>query len=221
MDTRIVGVLGGGQLGRMMAEAGFRVGVQIAVLDPGGQDSPAGKEVKIAIEGSFRDEENIRELAGVSDLLTYEIEHVNCDILEAIERSGKEMQPSPSTIRTIQDKYEQKVFMQRHGVPSAQFKDCPTDQAAHEAGQLFGYPLMLKAKKFAYDGRGNAVARSENEVSQCFNNLGGVDIFAEQWCPFTKELAIMIVRTLDGQVHPYPVVETVQKIMFVIQHSAR
>jgi len=211
MDSRVVGVLGGGQLGRMMAEAGFRIGVQIAILDPGGAESPAGKEVKLAIEGSFRDEESIRQLASVSDLLTYEIEHVNCDVLEELERSGKTVQPSPATVRIVQDKYQQKLFLQKHGAPLVQFKDCPTVQTAVEAGQLFGFPFMLKAKKLAYDGRGNRVVNTEVEVRDCFETLGAADIYAEQLCPFIKELAVMIVRTLDGQLHSYPLVETVQK----------
>mmetsp|Transcript_13150 Transcript_13150/g.17327 ORF Transcript_13150/g.17327 Transcript_13150/m.17327 type:complete len:564 (-) Transcript_13150:413-2104(-) len=211
MDSKVVGVLGGGQLGRMMAEAGHRLGVQLAVLDPGGSDSPAGQVAKFAIEGSFRDEEKIRELANISDVLTVEIEHVNCDILEAVESTGKPVHPSPGTVRLIQDKHQQKVHLKQHGVPTPDFRDCPDLEAAKAAGEAFGYPLMLKAKRLAYDGRGNAVAQSEDEISSCFDKLGGVDIYAERWCPFEKELAVMVVRTPDNKVVSYPVVETVQK----------
>jgi len=214
----VVGVLGGGQLGRMMAEAGHRLGIQLAILDPGGPQSPAGQVAKLAVEGSFRDEEKIKQLAQISDVLTVEIEHVNCDILEAIEESGKPVHPSPKSIRIIQDKYQQKVHLQalpNNAVPLPEFLDCPTLDAALDAGEKFGYPLMLKAKKMAYDGKGNAVADSRDKVSACFDQLSGASagggVYAEKWCPFVKELAVMVARSSTGEVRSYPVVETVQE----------
>ena len=102
METRTVGVLGGGQLGRMMAEAGHKMGIRLAILDPKGAQSPAGLISSTSIEGSFKDAEKVRELAKISDVITTEIEHVNVDVLEELEAAGHVVHPSAATIRTIQ-----------------------------------------------------------------------------------------------------------------------
>jgi phosphoribosylaminoimidazole carboxylase len=194
MDGRTVGILGGGQLGRMMIEAGHRLGVRCVVLDPGGATSPAGQLADLSIEGSFKDADKIRELAAVSDVLTTEIEHVNTDILEQLEREGKEIHPKPSTVRLIQDKYQQKVHLAQHHVPLPEFVDVPDVAAAHDAGRRFGFPYMLKNKKLAYDGRGNAVVKTAADVEAAFAKLGGAELYAEKWASFVKELAVMVVQ---------------------------
>ncbi|CAM9551919.1 unnamed protein product [Scytosiphon promiscuus] len=210
MDGRTVGVLGGGQLGRMMAEAGHRLGVKVAVLDPLGTASPAGQVAELAVEGSFRDADKIRELAELCDVLTVEIEHVNCEILSSLEASGVRVHPSPKTIRVVQDKYAQKEHFKKHGVPMPRYMDTPTEASVREAGTKFGYPLMLKAKKMAYDGKGNAPVMDEGGVAEAFSKLGGKDLYVEAWAEFEKELAVMVVRGDDAEIRVYPVVETVQ-----------
>ncbi len=216
-----VGILGGGQLGRMMAIAAHNLGqVNVVALDPGGTDSPSGlvaggsitTENPKFIEGSFNDADAIRKLAAVVDILTVEIEHVNCDVLDELVKEGVPVRPSPSCIRIIQDKLLQKQHFEKSGVKVATF--CPvTSQAALLAvGTDFGYPFMLKARWGAYDGKGNAVVKSPEGIQVAFESLGGNTgsgdrCYAEKWCSFTKELAVMVVRTLDGAVIPYPVVE--------------
>eukprot|EP00667_Euglena_gracilis_P006174 EG_transcript_6217 len=211
MDTRTVGVLGGGQLGRMMAKAGLRLGLRIAVLDPGGVKSPAGQVTPVAIEGSFSDPAKIQELAAISDVLTTEIEHVNVDVLEELENAGKVVHPNSQTLRLIQDKYTQKVHLAKHGLPVPDFVSTPTLEAAREAGAKFGYPLMLKNRRLAYDGRGNSVAKTAEDLPRAFAALGGADVFAERWAPFVKELAVMVAHSATGEVVSYPVVESVQQ----------
>ncbi|CAM9732783.1 unnamed protein product, partial [Ectocarpus sp. 12 AP-2014] len=210
MDSRTVGVLGGGQLGRMMAEAGHRLGVKVAVLDPLGTASPAGQVAELAVEGSFRDADKINELAELCDILTVEIEHVNCEFLSDLEARGVKVQPSPRTISVVQDKYAQKEHFKEHGVPMPRYMDTPTEASVREAGTLFGYPLMLKAKRMAYDGKGNAVVKDEGGVAEAFSMLGGKGLYAEAWAEFDKELAVMVIRGEDGELRTYPVVETVQ-----------
>lgn len=215
MDSRRIGVLGGGQLGRMMAEAGHRLGVKLAALDPLGSKSPAGELTDLCIEGSFQDAEKIKELAALSDLLTVEIEHVNVEALDALERQSYKVHPNSKTLRIIQDKFLQKVHLAAYGVPLPAFVSTPTVEAAIKAGKEFGYPLMLKNRRMAYDGKGNAVVESEEGIIDAFKKLGeskdGIyDVYAEKWASFSKELAVMIVRTSTGVVS-YPVVETVQK----------
>lgn len=210
-ESKPIGVLGGGQLGRMMAEASHRLGVKVIVLDPLGKESPGGQVAYDAIEGSFRDEAKIFELADKCELLTAEIEHINCDSLDkVIEDKKMQVQPAPETIRRIQDKYLQKVHLQKFGIPLPEFIQVDNLEQAYEAGRKFGYPYMLKSRRMAYDGKGNAVVADQNSVVEACAKLGNTDLYAEKWAPFLKELAVMVVRT-DDEVRSYPVVETIQK----------
>merc|ERR1719343_1617026 len=136
MDGRTLGVLGGGQLGRMMAEAAHRVGIALLPLDPGGMMSPAGQVAGQAVQGSFKDPAKIRELASKADVLTVEIEHVECGTLEELEKEGVEIQPSPACIRLIQDKLVQKRHFEACGVPLGPFLDTPDEEAARRAGEI-------------------------------------------------------------------------------------
>jgi phosphoribosylaminoimidazole carboxylase len=217
MDDRTVGILGGGQLGRMMVEAANRLGVRVAILDPQGSNSPAGQLSNLSIEGSFQDKNNnkIKELAAISDVVTTEIEHIDTIALEELENKGHVVHPNFSTIRLIQDKYLQKNHLAEHGIPLPDYMETSTIAAAKEAGLKFGYPFMLKNKKLAYDGRGNALVKSIDTLEQAYTQLGGSldgdsDLYAEKWVPFVKELAVMVVRTIEGRVITYPVVETIQ-----------
>lgn len=210
MDSKTVGVLGGGQLGRMMAEAAHRLGVKLRCLDPEGALSPAGQIAELAVEGSFKDPNKIRELASLCDVVTMEIEHVGCDVLEELEKEGVRVEPSSKTVRTIQDKYLQKQHMAKHHIAIGDFMDTPTEADARNAGASFGYPFMLKAKKEAYDGKGNAVVSSEEALPDAWKQLGGKALYAEKWVPYLKELAVMVVRSDSGETAVYPLVDAVQ-----------
>eukprot|EP00968_Pinguiococcus_pyrenoidosus_P009890 scaffold770_cov255-Pinguiococcus_pyrenoidosus.AAC.43 len=205
MDPSTIGVLGGGQLGRMMAEAAHRLGLRVCVLDPLGKSSPAGTVAEFALEGSFKDEAKIAELAELCDILTVEIEHVDCEALGKLEDRGVNIQPTPAAVRLIQDKLEQKKFVESLGLPEAdvttRFVDCPTLEAAQVAGEQFGFPLMLKARRGGYDGKSNYVARTADEVPIAFSSLSAAQgcggVYAEKWCPFEQEIAVMVVRGVD------------------------
>eukprot|EP00928_Gymnodinium_smaydae_P046981 TRINITY_DN31326_c0_g1_i1.p1 TRINITY_DN31326_c0_g1~~TRINITY_DN31326_c0_g1_i1.p1 ORF type:complete len:589 (-),score=89.73 TRINITY_DN31326_c0_g1_i1:271-2037(-) len=211
MDGRTLGVLGGGQLGRMMAEAAHRLGIALLPLDPGGINSPAGQVAGQAVQGSFKDPAKIRELASKADVLTVEIEHVECSTLEELEKEGVQIQPSPACIRLIQDKLVQKKHFETCGVPLGPFLDTPDVEAAKRAGEAFGYPFMLKARKGGYDGKGNAVVKSAADVSNAFKSLGGADCYAEKWCNYEREVAVMVVRNAAGETKAYPVVDFTAK----------
>jgi phosphoribosylaminoimidazole carboxylase len=163
-----VGVLGGGQLGRMMAQAASRLGVSLTVLDPGGLTSPAGMVSGQAIAGSFTDPAKVRELAARCDVLTVEIEHVDAAVLAEIEAEGKvRVHPAPSTITVLQDKLQQKRHLQKvEGVRLGEFCDVPDAAALLAAGEAWGYPIMLKARTLAYDGRGNLPVRRRPDAQR-------------------------------------------------------
>lgn len=229
MTQKTIGLLGGGQLGQMLCEAANPMGIDIVILDA--ENSPA-KQVNAKlphITGSFTDPDKIRELARRVDLLTIEIEHVDTYVLEEIAEKGVavvqdgreilkkvEVQPSWRTLRVIQDKYLQKIHLTEHGVPVAQSRDLDGAQCAAVGSEL-GYPFMLKARKDAYDGRGNFPVLNENDIPAALEALKGRALYAEKWARFKMELAVMVVKTVnetsdDGQATiAYPAVETIHE----------
>ncbi|KAH8481055.1 hypothetical protein Peur_062137 [Populus x canadensis] len=208
----IVGVLGGGQLGRMLCQAASEMAIKVMVLDPL-TNCPASAIAYDHMVGSFDDSATVQEFAKRCGVLTVEIEHVDAATMEKLEQQGVDCQPKASTIRIIQDKHLQKVHFSRHGIPLPDFMQIDDLEGAKRAGDLFGYPLMLKSKRLAYDGRGNAVAKSEDELSSAVNALGGFDrgLYVEKWTPFVKELAVIVARGRDNSISCYPVVETIHK----------
>ncbi|KAH0551600.1 hypothetical protein GP486_007183 [Trichoglossum hirsutum] len=239
MDGRTIGILGGGQLGRMLTEAAHRMNLKIAVLEDS-EDAPA-KQINGRhphVHGSFADPDAIRELARQCDILTIEIEHVNTEVLEEIAEVGLEItqegqitrrrvkvQPNWRTIRTIQDKYLQKQHLRSLGVSTADSVALPANsaEALVEAAESLGYPLMLKSRTQAYDGRGNFPVRSPSDIPAALKALGKRPLYAEKWVEFACEIAVMVVKTEDGASEgggdstwkrntlAYPVVETVHE----------
>jgi phosphoribosylaminoimidazole carboxylase len=229
---RTIGLLGGGQLGQMLCEAANPLGIKVIILDA--ENSPA-KQVNAKnahIDGSFVDEAKILELARQVDVLTVEIEHVNTQVLEKIATEGVEVigengektmkkvevQPSWKTIRTIQDKFLQKVHFIANEVSTVASKEVESNPAAlHAIGLEYGYPFMLKAKKDAYDGRGNFAVKFQHDIPKALEALKGRELYAEKWANFTMELAVMVVKTDDGtskdgsSTVAYPAVETIHE----------
>jgi phosphoribosylaminoimidazole carboxylase len=176
-------------------------------------DAPA-KQIESTqqhIAGAFNDEAKIRELADKVDVLTVEIEHVNAGVLASLEKAGHTVHPSPFTVQTIQDKYVQKNHLVAHGVPVADYMETQDRAGVEAAGAKFGYPFMLKSKTMAYDGKGNYVVKSEQDIQPAMEALSKTPLYAEKWAPFTKELAVMVVRRANGEIRSYPVVETIHK----------
>lgn len=207
----------------MLAASASLLNIPVVILDVG--SSAPAKQILAPttthlshIDGSFTDPTKIRELAAKVDVLTVEIEHIDVDVLEEVQRQptdemGVEVHPAPSTIRTIQDKFRQKVHLQSHALPIAAFLEIaePSIQGLKDAAARLGLPLMLKSKTLAYDGRGNFVLRDLSHVQDALEFLSGRPLYAEKWVPFVKEIAVMVVRTATGQTYSYPVVETVHK----------
>ncbi|GHJ86639.1 hypothetical protein NliqN6_3041 [Naganishia liquefaciens] len=219
-----VGILGGGQLGRMLAHPAALMGIPLLILDSG-HATPA-KQVSLAPsphaghpDGAFTSPEHIRQLAHDADVLTVEIEHVDAHVLEQVERDGAcRVQPSPATIRLIQDKYLQKVHLAERGIAVAPFEavpEQPTREDWERLGARFGLPLMVKARTMAYDGKGNHPLKTldEADVARTMDVLGkgGKKLYVEGWAPFVKEVAVMVVRNVEGDVKSYDAVETIHK----------
>ncbi|EQL38148.1 phosphoribosylamidoimidazole- succinocarboxamidesynthase [Blastomyces dermatitidis ATCC 26199] len=211
LASRNVGVLGGGQLGRMLMEAANRLNIQMTILDA---DNAPAKQISAHsghITGSFADSASVRKLADSCDVITAEIEHVDTYALEEVE-GQVEVQPSWQSIRIIQDKFAQKEHLSRYGIPMAEYKELKSNtvEELEAIGQELGYPLMLKSKTLAYDGRGNYTVKSKASVPAALEALKDRPLYAEKWASFRMELAVMVVKTKDG-VLSYPTVETVQE----------
>lgn len=201
-----------GQLGKMLCQAASQMGIKIVILDPL-QDCPASSVCHEHVVGSFNDGDTVREFAKRCGVLTVEIEHVDAVTLEKLEKQGVDCEPKASTIMIIQDKYRQKNHFSKFGIPLPDFMEVDTLHSIEEAGERFGYPLMVKSKRLAYDGRGNAVAQNKEELSSVVASLGGFErgLYVERWAPFIKELSVIVARSRDGSTVCYPVVETIHK----------
>ena len=205
-----IGIIGGGQLGRMLTLAALPLGFKVMVVNPS-PDSPAAQVGAEEIVADLFDANALQQLAQRVDYITVEIEHLDAARLSEIERLGKPVNPSADTIALIQDKLLQKQALKAAGLPVANFVEI-TDQVSAEAALTkFGGKMLLKSRLGAYDGRGNTVVKSVQELTQALQAFGGATLYAEQFVDFKKELAIMISRDTSGNTASYPVVETIQQ----------
>ncbi|KAI0152035.1 phosphoribosylaminoimidazole carboxylase [Hypoxylon sp. NC0597] len=230
----VIGLLGGGQLGRMLCEAAGPLGIPIAVLDAEGCPAKQANQNDLHVTGSFKDPEKIKLLASRCDFLTVEIEHVETEVLEEIATKGVEVStpdggktlkkvpvhPSWKTIRLIQDKYQQKEYFARNGIPVAEQMAIESGEARSdsldEAAWKYGFPFMLKGSKGSYDGRGNFKVSGPEDLKAAAEQMGDQPLYAEKWVSFEMELSVMVLRTEDDNgklkhVYPYPVVETIHE----------
>ncbi|KAK5050625.1 hypothetical protein LTR84_003907 [Exophiala bonariae] len=231
MDSQVVGVLGGGQLGRMLVEAAHRLNIQVAILD--GDNTPA-KQINLVasdkhVTGSFANASDVKALASNCDVLTYEIEHVDTKVLEELDQEKphvqgtkwSRIQPSWRTVRTIQDKFAQKQHFAKFGIATAKSIAVGTShpQGLKEIADQIGYPFMLKSRTEAYDGRGNYPVKSVSEVEPALAALDNRPLYAEQWANFRMELAVMVIKksqdasadSWESATIAYPAAETIHE----------
>ena len=204
-----VGIVGGGQLGRMMGEAAGPLGVELRVSDPT-PDCPAAPVVRDQIVGDFDDYDAIRELAARADVLTFEIELADPDEMARVsEETDTPVHPDPDTLRTIQDKLVQNRALADAGIPTPEFRRVDDEDDLCAAGDDLGWPLMLKAREGGYDGRGNRPVEGPGEAAEALEEIGGAAL-AEELVDFERELAVM-GAVGDGETRAYPVTETIHE----------
>jgi len=203
-----LGIVGGGQLGRMLAEAASPLGVEVIVLDPT-PECPASLVAREQIVGDFDDADAIGELAAASDALTYEIELADPDVLESVsEEYDVPVNPDPGTLRTIQDKLVQKEALADAGIPVPEFIGIGGEKDLKlVVEELDG--IMLKAREGGYDGRGNTPVQEPSEAAAALDALGG-ETMAESFVPFVREVSVIGVKGAD-EVATYPVTETIHE----------
>jgi 5-(carboxyamino)imidazole ribonucleotide synthase len=209
---KILGLIGGGQLGMMITEAAQKMPDQISeiiVLDPT-PNCPAAKVGAKQIVADFKDEKAIFELAQKCDIVTYEIESGNSEVLKRAE-SKTVINPSPETLRIIQDKFLQKSFLSQNNIPITEFVEIKSLDDLKQKIKQFGYPALLKARRDAYDGRGNYKIRSQDDLETAYNTFAGKPMMLEKFVDFKMEVSVIAARNTKGQIATYPVVENIHE----------
>ncbi len=209
---KILGIIGGGQLGMMIAEAAKKLPEDISeiiVLDPT-ENCPAAQVGATQIIADFKDKDAIIELSQKSDIITYEIESGDSEVLKSVEKNA-EINPSPETLRIIQDKYLQKTFLKENNIPIPDFVKIEDIEDVKNTLQKFGYPALLKARRDAYDGRGNYKIDSENDIQIAYDYFKGQKLLLEKFVPFKMEVSVIASRNTKGQIKTYPLVENIHE----------
>jgi len=205
-----LGIIGGGQLGMMITEAAKNLSEhisEITVLDPT-ENCPAAQAGAKQIVGDFKDELAILKLAEQSDIITYEIESGNTDVLSKLKAK---IEPSPSTLGIIQDKFSQKTFLSENELPVSQFYEITSLGDLHEKIKELGLPVLLKSRRDAYDGRGNFKITSSDEIEKAYQHFDGKSLMVEKFINFKMEVSVIAARNTKGDIATYPLVENIHE----------
>jgi len=205
-----LGIIGGGQLGMMITEAAKNLSEhisEITVLDPT-ENCPAAQVGAKQIVGDFKDELAILKLAEQSDIITYEIESGNTDVLSKLKAK---IEPSPSTLGIIQDKFSQKTFLLENGLPVSEFYEITSLGDLHEKIKELGLPVLLKSRRDAYDGRGNFKITSSDEIEKAYHHFDGKSLMVEKFVNFKMEVSVIAARNTKGDITTYPLVENIHE----------
>jgi len=199
-----LGILGGGQLGKMLLYETRKFDIYTKVLDPS-SEAPCKIACNEFVQGSLMDFDEVYNFGKEVDLLTIEIENINLDALEKLEGIGKKIYPSARVLRTIQNKAKQKLFYVDNQIPTAPFSRFAYTSEIKDSVTHGGiaFPFVWKSAQFGYDGQGVKIVRSLNDLE----NLPNVECIAEDLIPFKNELAVIVSRNVQGEVIDYPVVE--------------
>jgi len=198
-DLRL-GILGGGQLGRMLIQQAINYNVTVKVLDPD-REAPCRKLCDEFVVGSLNDYETVYNFGKKVDLLTIEIEKVNVDALEQLEREGVVVYPQPRVIRLVQDKGLQKQFFKENDIPTAEFQIISSAQELQQTTMPF--PYIQKLRRDGYDGKGVYKVIDESYLEKAFTEPSLI----ERWVDFEKEIAVIVARNDKGDMDTFPMVE--------------
>ena len=212
MMPKILGIIGGGQLGMMITEAAKKMPEHISkiiVLDPT-ENCPAAQVGAEQIVADFKDKDAIVELSEKSDIITYEIESGDSDVLKTVEKNA-EINPSPETLRIIQDKFLQKTFLKENNIPVPDFIQINSIEDVKKGIKDYGLPVLLKARRDAYDGRGNYKIDTLEDITKAYEYFKGQNLMLERFVPFKMEVSVIASRNTKGQIKTYPLVENIHE----------
>jgi 5-(carboxyamino)imidazole ribonucleotide synthase len=203
-----IGIIGGGQLGKMIAQEAKRMSFRVIILDPDDQCSASSVSDE-QIVADFKDENAIRELASKSDVLTYEIELANSSALKDLQSKKYPIYPSPEILAIIQNKYRQKSFLKDNDIAVPKFDFVDSEDHLRQLCASYGFPTMLKVCQDSYDGRGNFLIRSKDKIHEAFAYFEGKECMLEKYVPYLKEISIIVARNSAGQIESFPVGENI------------
>jgi 5-(carboxyamino)imidazole ribonucleotide synthase len=200
-----IGIIGGGQLGRMLVVEAKRMGYNVIVLDPK-PNSPAGQIADGQIIADFSDLIALKELSAKTDVITYEFEHIDVELLSLIEKDGYKIYPSSKTLRMIQNKYIQKSILKNCGIKVPNFYAVGSLIELTDIFYKFGQKIVLKACTGGYDGKGNIIIKDINKLEEAYKEFSNCELMAEEFINYTKEVSIIIAKNHEG-ITFYPIAE--------------
>ncbi|MAD42046.1 MAG: 5-(carboxyamino)imidazole ribonucleotide synthase [Arcobacter sp.] len=193
-----IGIIGGGQLGKIMSQKAKKMGFHVTILDPT-PNCPAAQVSDKHILGGFYDKVKLEELVQQTDVTTFELEHIDTSILKELHEHGHKIYPSPYVMELIQNKYEQKKLLDENNIPVPKYKNVQNDEDL----KAFGFPVIQKVKMGGYDGQGVQMLKTEEDITKSIK----AESFIEELIDIDKELAIIVARSIEGEIRCYPVVE--------------
>ncbi|MBU5247197.1 MULTISPECIES: 5-(carboxyamino)imidazole ribonucleotide synthase [Bacillus] len=203
----VIGIIGGGQLGKMMAVSAKQMGYKVAVVDPV-KDSPCGQVADIEITASYNDREAIRKLAEISDIITYEFENIDYDALHWLKDHAYLPQGSELLLIT-QNRETEKKAIQSAGCEVAPYRIVKTKDELKEAVQSLGLPAVLKTCRGGYDGKGQFVIKETSQIEEASALLEHGTCILESWVSFKMELSVIVVRSVNGEISTFPAAENI------------
>ncbi|PEP56424.1 5-(carboxyamino)imidazole ribonucleotide synthase [Bacillus pseudomycoides] len=207
LPGKTIGIIGGGQLGRMMALAAKEMGYKIAVLDPA-KHSPCAQVADIEIVASYDDLKAIQHLAEISDVVTYEFENIDYRCLQWLEKHAYLPQGSQLLNKT-QNRFTEKNAIVKAGLPVAPYRLVKKQDELLEAITELSFPCVLKTTTGGYDGKGQVVLRSETDVVRARELASQAECILEKWVPFEKEISVIVTRSVSGETKVFPVAENI------------
>ena len=201
-----IGILGGGQLGRMLSVAASRLGFRTVIFEPGG-DCPASHVANYHLQASYEDEDALRRFAESVDVITYEFENIPTSALDRL----KPIHPNREALRISQDRLTEKTFLTGLGLATAPFADVPDAAALDAALETIGAPAILKTRRFGYDGKGQARLKSADDAAEALADMNGAPAILEGFVDFSKEISVIAARSQDGQVSAFDPGENVHE----------
>ncbi len=207
LPGQTIGIIGGGQLGRMMAISAKEMGFFVAVLDPT-PNSPCGQVADIEITANYDDLEAIKQLASVSDVITYEFENIDYEALTWLEENANLPQGS-HLLKITQDRGTEKSAIQEIGLKVAPFQLVENQEQLAEAVEVIGFPSVLKTCRGGYDGKGQFVLKQKEDIALAGKLLASGRCILEAWVPFQKEVSVIVTRNIAGEVKAFPVSENI------------
>lgn len=205
----VVGVMGGGQLGRMFAIAARRMGYRVHTFSPN-EDTPTGQLADVEVAASYEDENAVSAFARRVDVLTFEFENIPVQSIEWAAAQC-EVRPAGRILHICQHRLREKRFLAEAGLPLAAFDEVASEQELHAAINRIGRPAVLKTASFGYDGKGQRKIEAESDLVRVWADFDSDCAVLEKWVPFEKEISVIVARGLDGKTATYPVCENVHR----------